>query len=51
MEILAPAFADYRAMGNDYNAAELHFLHDLQCGQRLAEAHFGVPEHIVLLFE
>ena len=53
VEVLLPAAAHDRAVGDDDDAAELSvaFADNLKRGQRLAEAHLRVPQHLVLLLE
>ena len=44
-KVFEPSHADNGAMGDDQRAPEIPLFGHLEGGERLAEAHFGVPEH------
>ena len=50
-EILEPAAIHHRAMCKNQSATEIHTLHHLQCRQRLAKTHLGIPKHLITLLE
>ena len=49
--VLKPAIIDNRPVGEYQRSPELRLPHDLQCAERLTEAHLRVPEHLVALSE
>ena len=50
-EILKPSFIDYRAMGKDDGTLHFQISCHTERTQCFAETHFGVPQHLIALFE
>ena len=50
-EVLEPSAVHHRSVGKDERAPEVHVLDHLQSREGLAEAHLGIPQHLVALPE